>query len=155
MKVNPCELIIIQWCLAGMPILSSSPLSRLALSTQRDAGMEGWTWRWGVGGLLSVVSFSSCMSHPAVSFALFVTPTQLREARLPHTHQYALQSCSPYVEAVHLWHLIYLAKSSPMRLTWTWKHTNLLQHQNNAWLCGHCKVHEEDGEIESFLWPCM
>lgn len=68
-------------------------------------GMLGWKDGRGggaVGGLLSVVSFSSCMSHPAVSFALFVTPTQLREARLPHTHQYALQSCSPYVEALHL-----------------------------------------------------
>lgn len=83
-------------------------------------GMLGWKdgrGGGGVGGLLSVVSFSSCMSHPAVSFALFVTPTQLREAWHPHTHQYALQSCSPYVGAVHLWHLIYLAESSPMRLT--------------------------------------
>lgn len=62
-------------------------------------GMLGW--RDGQRGLLSVVSFSSSMSHPAVSLKLFVTPTQTtqhHQARLAHPHKHILHSHKPHVK---------------------------------------------------------
>lgn len=54
----------------------STPSSSAALSLGLPSPRRGMLgWRDGQRGLLSVVSFSSCMSHPAVLLALFVTPT--------------------------------------------------------------------------------
>lgn len=92
---------------------------------------------------LSVVSFSSRMSHPAASFALFVAPTKHHEAK--HTHsQSAHCAHNPCADAVYQQHSLHLSESLTSSWGWLGLHatwhtqtptntpTNLLQHKQHT-----------------------
>lgn len=123
----------------------STPSSSTALSLGLPSPRRGMLgWRDGQRGLLSVVSFSSCMSHPAVLLALFVTPTHNTTKRSIHvctnTHCTLTTVCWSRVPVTFIiphWILRYKSWGR-LELHATWHtqtpavHTNLQQPQQHT-----------------------